>query len=794
MQAWTKAPRSKTYRGKAVGLTLALLLVAALAAGFSVAVVQIQSAIAAYIGGQSAWSRAQLAAVYNLDTYAETGHPDALQRSRDWLAVPLGGLDARRALDATPVDLPAARDGLLRGLNHPDDIGRMIWLYRLFAEYPLFHEAVHIWRESDTYLLELVSLTDQLADEWQSGAPSMAEISRLRTRLQEVNRGLTPLTEDFRRAMTDASREMRRVLSLLSVAFLLVMCLIAGLLGWHLSRVITAAEHKFRVTFEQAAVGMAQVDDKGYLIDVNQALCGILHYPKEALLGMRYRDLVYPEDWDIGRQQRADMLAGTINSYTLEQRFLCRAGDTVWVKLTASRMLDDTRRAPLYVVIIEDVSESRRLSVELDYQATHDVLTGLPNRRSFERSLAEALRQARTEDSTHALCLVDLDQFKIVNDTSGHVAGDQLLRQTADLLHSHLREGDLLARLGGDEFAVILENCDVEKACQVTEKLRAIVSDTPFSWEGTLYMPGCSIGVVPITASSSDTGSLLRTADIACYLAKEQGRNRVHLLQENDRQLAEQRGEMEWLGRIRSALAEQRIFLDAQRLVCLARPDSLRYEVLVRLIDENGAVIPPGDFLPAAERFGAAHQIDRWVIEHVCQQLAAHPQHLARLEVCHINLSGRSFDHADFHDFVVETLDHYALPPSKLCFEITETAAVRNLHDVTTFMEKLSKRGCTFALDDFGAGLSSFGYLRCLPVDCLKIDGLFVRDIANDETDLAMVRAINQIGQTLNKIIVAEFVETDEALELLREMGVHYAQGYGVHRPCRFKALLAETS
>ncbi len=793
MRPWTKAPRSETYRGKALGLILGLLLVAVLAAGFSVTVVQIQSAIAAYIGGQSAWSRAQLAAIHHLDAYAETGQADALERARDWLAVPLGDLDARRAMEASPVDSAAARDGMLRGLNHPDDIGHLIWLFRLFSGSPIFQEAVETWRESDAYLLELVALAEQLEREWQTAEPSTEDINRLRDRLNDVNHKLTPITEDFRRAMTDASRTMRRILSLASVVFLLTLGLIAGLLGWRLSLAITSAERKFRITFEQAAVGMTQVDDKGYLIDVNQALCGILRYPKEELLGMRYRDLVYPEDWDIGRQQRAEMLAGTINSYTLEQRFLCREGDTVWVKLTVSRMSADTSPAPLYVVIIEDVSESRRLSVELNHQATHDVLTGLPNRRAFERSLAEALRQARTEESTHALCFIDLDQFKIVNDTSGHIAGDQLLRQTADLLLSRLRDGDMLARLGGDEFAVILEDCDIEKACQVTEKLRAIVAETPFSWEGALYTPGCSIGVVPITSASSDTGSLLRTADIACYLAKEQGRNRVHLLQEDDRQLAEQRGEMEWLGRIHSALAEQRIFLDAQRLVCLARPDSLRYEVLVRLIDEDGKVIPPGNFLPAAERFGAAHQIDRWVIEHVCEQLAAHPQHLARLEACHINLSGRSFDHEDFHDFVVKTLDHYAVPPVKLCFEITETAAVRNLLDVTSFMEKLSKRGCTFALDDFGAGLSSFGYLRCLPVDCLKIDGLFVRDIANDETDLAMVRAINEIGQTLNKTIVAEFVETDEALELLRGMGVHYVQGYGVHRPCRFKALLAET-
>lgn len=794
MRPWTKPSHNKTYQGKALGLTLGLLLVAALAAGFSVTVVQIQSAIAAYIGGQSAWSRAQLATIHHLDGYAETGHADALERARDRLAVPLGGLAARRAMEATPADSAAARAGLLQGLNDPEDIGQMIWLFRLFAGTPIFQEAVQVWWESDTHLLELVTLADQLENEWQSTDPSLAEIARLRVQLNDVNHRLAPLTEDFRRAMTDASRVMRRILSLSSVAFLLTLGLIAGLLGWLLLRTITAAERKFRATFDQAAVGMAQVDATSHLLDVNQALCEILRYPKQQLLGVRYHDLVHPDDWEIGREPRREIQAGRLDSYTLEQRLLCRDGDSVWVKLTVSLMKETSDYSPRYVAIVEDVSESRRLSTELNHQATHDALTGLANRRAFERSLAEALRKARTENSTHALCFLDLDQFKIVNDTSGHAAGDHLLCQMADLLQRNLREGDLLARLGGDEFAIILQGCNLDRARPITEKLRQAIADTTFAWEDTTFSPTCSIGVVTVTAESADTGSLLRAADIACYLAKEQGRNRVHLIHEDDRQLAERRGEMKWLSRIHDALAEERIFLDAQRLVSLTQPEKLRYEVLVRLIDEQGATIPPGAFLPAAERFGAAHRIDRWVIEHVCAQLAAHPEHLARLEACHINLSGRSFDQPDFLDFVIDALERHALPAEKLCFEITETAAVKNLLDITSFMETLSKRGCTFALDDFGAGLSSFGYLRRLPVDCLKIDGLFVRDIANDDTDLAMVRAINEIGQTLKKMIVAEFVETDEALELLREMGVHYAQGYGVHRPCRFKTLLAETS
>ncbi|TFH85613.1 EAL domain-containing protein [Billgrantia azerbaijanica] len=783
--------RGRRHRLKLFGLIAGLFLVAALASAFTVIVVQIQAATTAYVSGQSAWSRSQLAAVHHLDTYAESGHPAALARARKALEVPLADRRARLAMERDALDAAVVREEMRRGQNHPDDFGRMIWLYRHFADTFPFRDAVRLWRESDAGILALAALADRLETEWTRATPSPQAIAGLRTRLAELNARLDLLTDEFRRAMTRAARLVTQLLSIASVLVLLTLALVAWLLGWRLTRMITAAERKFRATFEQAAVGMAQVDKRGYLIDVNPALCAILDYPRHALLGRRYWDLVHPEDRDIGRAQRERMLAGTLDSYTLEHRLRCRHGDTVWGKLTVSGMRNDPDYSPRYVAILEDVSESRRLSVELTHQANHDALTGLPNRRAFERSLAETLRQARTEGSHHALGFIDLDQFKIINDTAGHTAGDHLLRQVADLLRRHLREGDLLARLGGDEFAVILEDCDLPRAQQVAEKLRQTLADASFAWEETTFRPGCSIGVVPITSTSTDACSLQRAADIACYLAKEQGRNRVYVLHEDDQQLVTRRSEMEWLGRIRHALQEGRLFLEAQRLVSLTEPSRLRYEVLVRLTDEHGQTVPPGAFLPAAERFGAAHQIDRWVIEEVCAHLAAHPAHLAELEACHINLSGRSFDQEDLSDFVVATLERHGLPAEKFCFEITETAAVRNLTDVTAFMERLGRRGCTFALDDFGAGLSSFGYLRRLPVECIKIDGVFVRHIDSDDTDLAMVRAINEIGQTLHKTIVAEFVENNATLALLREMGVHYAQGYGVHRPCRLETLLA---
>jgi PAS domain S-box-containing protein len=419
---------NRQHRLKVFGLIAGLFLVAALVTAFTVAALQIQAAATAYVSGQSAWSRAELDAVYHLDAYAERGRPADLADAREALSVPLGDRQARLAMERDPLDAAAARKGLRSGQNHPDDIGRMIWLYRHFSDSPVFRESVRVWRESDSDILALAELADRLEAQWTADRPSLQAIAVLRDRLAEINQRLDLLTQEFRRAMAGAARLVAQWLTIASMVFLLTLALIAWLLGWRLIRTITAAERKFRTTFEKAAVGMAQMDRQGDLIDVNPALCGILGYSPASLQGQRYWDLVHPEDRDIGRSQREQMLAGTLDSYTLEHRLFCRHSDTVWGKLTVSRMHDDVGSGARYVAILEDVSESRRLSVELSYQANHDALTGLPNRCAFERSLAEILRQARTEDSTHALGSIDLDQFKIINDTPGHAAAYQLLR------------------------------------------------------------------------------------------------------------------------------------------------------------------------------------------------------------------------------------------------------------------------------------------------------------------------------------------------------------------------------
>lgn len=776
---------SKTrWRLELLAPIIGLLALVATAVGFAHTVAKIQFATAAYVSGQSIWSRAQMATVYYLDRYSLTGNRENLAKAREWLAIPLADREARQAMEASPIRVERAEAALIQGKNHPEDVAGMVWLYRHFSNWGPLRQAVEVWQASDEPILRLQSMTEEMA---QTTDPRALE--PLREELSALTRQLNTQTEQFRDAMIEAARWVTAFLSTVSIVFLVVIIVFAVLLSAWLLRMLRRSESRFRAIFEQAAVGIAQLDGRGVICDINPAFGKILRLPREQLLGRPYRELIHPDDVAKGNDFGEQLRRGERSSYTLEKRLVCADGKVVWGRVTVS-----LGQAQEFVVILEDISESRRLSLELSHQATHDALTGLFNRRAFEHRLADTLNRARTEGSHHTVAFIDLDQFKVVNDTSGHFAGDRLLQQVVGIFRRCLREGDMLARLGGDEFGVVLEHCDSELSVRVAEKLRVALDETPFAWEGNSYDISCSIGLVPISAETPDVEHLLKSADIACYLAKENGRNRVHLSSDKDEVQRERLGQMHWVNRVRSALAEDRLFLEAQRIVPVREGASaLCYEVLVRLRTETGEVVPPGVFLPAAERFGAVHQIDRWVVREVMRQLARHPTHLEQLHSCHINLSGGSLDQADFGSFVIDALQEFEIPPEKICFEITETAAVNNLAEALNFMELLGNLGCQFALDDFGTGLSSFSYLRQLPVQCLKIDGVFVRDIVEDETDRAMVRAINEIGQTLGKETVAEFVETEAALMWLRRIGVDRAQGYGIHRPCAFEMLLKET-
>ncbi|MDQ3582234.1 MAG: EAL domain-containing protein [Pseudomonadota bacterium] len=437
-------------------------------------------------------------------------------------------------------------------------------------------------------------------------------------------------------------------------------------------------------------------------------------------------------------------------------------------------------RPSLILLAIEDVTASRQEAEKLSYQATHDPLTGLINRGEFERRFQRVLGTAEVQD-THALLYLDLDQFKLVNDTAGHRAGDELLRQLAAVLEAKTRKRDTLARLGGDEFGVLLEHCAPEQALRIARGLVQAVQEFDFVWETKRFTVGVSIGLVSIPEGGETLPEVLSAADRACYAAKDKGRNRVHVYAASDEELAQRKGEMQWIPRLHQALAQGRFRLYAQPVIALGDhgADVEYQEVLLRLADDEKGVLLPGAFIPAAERYQQMQALDRWVVQTALANLGAHGGS-ARLG---INVSGQSLGDAGFLDYVIEQLEHSRVVGGRICFEITETAAITDLKHALRFMQALKQRGCRFALDDFGSGLSSFGYLKTLPVDYLKIDGRFVKDLIEDPFDCAIVQAVQQIGRVLAIETIAESAETEAILDRLRVIGVDYAQGYAIAKP-----------
>ncbi len=457
------------------------------------------------------------------------------------------------------------------------------------------------------------------------------------------------------------------------------------------------------------------------------------------------------------------------------------------VEMVISPLLDRQGKNLGTVSVVHDVTAMRALAKQMSYQATHDALTGLVNRREFERRLSLLLQGAQEHKTKHALCYLDLDQFKVVNDTCGHVAGDELLRQLSVILQGYIRDRDTLARLGGDEFGILLGECPLDKAKDIADTICKAVNEFRYVWEDKTFSVGVSIGLVEVSDQSESVSNLTSAADTACYSAKDNGRNRVHVYQSDDAELQARHGEMQWVPRIEQALEQGRFVLYCQPILSLKHNDesSRHYEVLIRMRAEDGTLIPPGAFISSAERYDIMPAIDRWV---VAEALSLYNQALQRNPAfagdrCSINLSGASLCDEKTLAFIHQQLDKYAIPDGSICFEITETAAVANLGQAIRLINDLKKRGCFFSLDDFGSGMSSFAYLKNLPVDYLKIDGSFVQDIVTDPIDFAMVRAINEIGHVMGLETIAEYVSGDDICEKLRELGVDYGQGYGLAFP-----------
>ena len=468
-----------------------------------------------------------------------------------------------------------------------------------------------------------------------------------------------------------------------------------------------------------------------------------------------------------------------------------RDGNELYIESTASPIRNDKGEVSGGVLVFHDVSESRELNRRLSYHASHDILTGLVNRREFENRVDRALKSARAGETSYAMIYLDLDRFKIVNDTCGHQAGDTLLSQLGALLKAKMRWRDCLSRLGGDEFGMLLESCTLEEAMRSAEGLVTAIDEFKFQWEDRSFKLTASIGVVPITAENEDVASIINAADTACQTAKEAGRNRVHSFEENDIDLMRRRREIQWAARINNALEESRFELFRQTILPLQEEEQgEHYELLLRMRDESGSLVSPDLFITAAERYGIMPNVDRWVVENALRWLVSEADERERLTMCSINLSGQSLADDKFLPFVIEQFHRSGIDATQICFEITETSAIASYAQANRFINALKELGCLFALDDFGTGLSSFGYLKHFPVDYLKIDGSFVKEILHDPIDREMVRSINEIGHLTNKKTIAEFAENDEIITMLRGMGVDYAQGYGVSEPKRIQKVI----
>jgi diguanylate cyclase (GGDEF)-like protein/PAS domain S-box-containing protein len=475
---------------------------------------------------------------------------------------------------------------------------------------------------------------------------------------------------------------------------------------------------------------------------------------------------------------------GRVVSLAANVVLLARDGSTVAIQDSAAPIQDRIGQIVGAVMVFHDVGQERQLHRRLAYLASHDALTGFINRREFEERLSAVLASSKAEPGrAAALLYLDLDQFKVVNDTCGHGAGDLLLRQLADVLSARVPKSGALARLGGDEFAVLLPDCDIATASRTAESLREAIAGFRFAWRDSALQVGVSIGIVPIDAASETVGTLMSAADVACYVAKDLGRNRIHVYEEGD--AAERHQEMQWVARINRALEEERFELFFQPIVPIGDSEGHwpHYELLLRMRDERGEIVAPTAFIPAAERYNLMPGIDRWVLSHTLETLAYKGEPGTKPYTLAINLSGTTLNDARFLDFVLDELTAAAVVPGALCFEITETAAIANLERVIAFMRALKARGCRFSLDDFGTGLSSLTYLKNLPVDFVKIDGQFVRNVLRDGADECVVESIARMARAFKIHAIAERVESRDVMKRLGELGVSFAQGFFIAVP-----------
>ncbi|MEB0120458.1 EAL domain-containing protein [Pseudomonas sp. CCI1.2] len=760
------------------------------------------SAVRGYVAGESLWSKGQKDAIYYLNLYANGGDELSYLKYQEAIAIPQGGHDLRVALELPTPDLSAARAGLLQGGNHLDDAPSIIWLYLNFRHFRYLEKAIDLWKVGDGYLVQLDTVAQQMHRRMAQGVASVGEVSGWKSQINAINEGVTPAAKAFSDALGEGSRFILRLLLITNMATAVVLILLA-LLRTHkllkqrhaFASALQQEKERAQVTLESIGDGVITTDVEGSITYMNPAAEQLTHWKSEQAQGLPLAALFSVLDENDQKDSFTlieHILSGTLSGGSEHSRLIQRLdGSTVSVALVGSAIQTGGKTSGT-VLVLHDMTQERQYIANLSWQATHDALTGLVNRREFEFRLEQALNNLSRQSGRHTLMFLDLDQFKLVNDTSGHAAGDELLRHICALLQQGLREGDTLARLGGDEFGILLKNCPPDAAQKIAESLRQTVQSLHFVWKGRPFVTTVSIGLVNISQSPATLEGSLRAADMACYMAKEKGRNRVQVYHADDSELSIRVGEMAWIQRLHMALEENRFCLYSQEIASLkdvTERGGGHIEILLRLHDETGRMVLPDSFIPAAERYGLMTTLDRWVVQNVFKiisQCLHEHKHSGPMAMCAINLSGTSIGDDAFLAYLKEQFNTYQIPPDLICFEITETSAISNLGSAIRFINELKGLGCLFSLDDFCAGMSSFAYLKHLPVDFLKIDGSFVKDMLDDPINRAMAEVINHIGHVMGKSTIAEFVETPQIEQALLEIGVDFAQGYIIQRPQLF--------
>jgi diguanylate cyclase (GGDEF)-like protein/PAS domain S-box-containing protein len=790
-------------------LTMTLMLL------LSVASMSTLSSLRAYVNGEGRWSKAEGQAIADLRRYSVTGEEEDYQLFRSQLAVPLGDRMARLQLQSADPDIALATRGLLAGRNDPADIPGMIRVFRLFRSSPVMAPSIRYWNNGDALIMQLADIGQRLHAELSAGHPDSGYVESLLGAAERVHIRVAPLEDGFSAALGSASRKVTSLLlTMLSLCSVALVFLGIALVRGHLRRsdrmaaalrasqeLVYLEQERSHVTLGSIADAVISANSDRRITYMNSAAERLTLWSQEDAQQQSLADVLSmePESQSRSVLERLESIlaGGELSGPAAGVMLHRRDGSQVVIHERAAPIRDRNGQAIGIVLVLRDITHERVLAARLEYEAKHDPLTGLTNRREFETLLNAAIEDQRARGTHYALLYLDLDQFKVINDTCGHAAGDGLIRKVAWLINDQLRAGDVLARLGGDEFGALLREICWEEALALADSIRRRIAELRFDWEGRIFAVNSSIGVAVIDSTLASVSDALSAADQACYLAKDSGRNRVQLYRPDDQRVQLRHGEMRWVERINAALDNDSFVLVAQEITAIGPHHTAnrqspvqRFELLLRMTASDGAWIAPMAFIPTAERYGLMPRLDRWVIAHACRELAALRAQGRRLPVCMINLSGVSVSDPSLADYISGCLRQHDLPGPQIGFELTETAAIGNLASASQLMTRLRSLGSPIALDDFGSGMSSFSYLKALPIDFLKIDGAFVRNVSSDPVDRAVVEAIQRVGRVMSIQTIAESVEDEAALEALTEIGVDYAQGWHVARP----ALLAEIS